>query len=138
MKKITFVLPLALALVSSSALAIADELYSFAKDLLTSEGYQEAFPHKSGSMGEGAAKTYDVSVGKGTYAFIGVCDENCADLDITVKNSSGRVIVKDTLEDDFPVAEFNFSAPTKVKVEVKMESCDAAKCNYAFGAFIDK
>lgn len=138
MKKALFALPLALALVTSSALAITDELYDFAKDLFTADGYQEAFAHKSGSMGEGAAKTYDVSVSKGTYAFIGVCDENCADLDITVKNTSGRVLVKDTLEDDFPIAEFTFSAPTKVKVEVKMEDCGAAKCDYVFGAFIDK
>lgn len=138
MKKVMFALPLALALVTSSALAITDELYDFAKGLFVADGYQEAFAHKSGSMGKGAAKTYDVSVQKGTYAFVAVCDENCADLDITVKNASGRVLVKDTLEDDFPVADFTFSAPTKVKVEVKMENCDAAKCNYVFGAFIDK
>lgn len=130
-------MPFALTFSAASADIVSD-LYTLMKSMMSAAGYKEAFAPKNGALREGASKVYDISVNKGVYAFTASCDLNCSDLDVIVRNTNGKIIGKDDLKDDAPIADATFSAATKVKVEVKMKECDANTCKYVFGGFIQK
>ncbi|MFJ6024287.1 hypothetical protein ACIQC9_06795 [Brevundimonas sp. NPDC092305] len=67
----------------------------------------------------------------GRYALIGLCDENCVDLDLTAINSSGVTVASDLGPDDEPVLDLGTDAPGVYRIQTKMADCSAARCAYS-------
>lgn len=89
-----------------------------------------------GSLAEGAKETYTLRVQRGeTYHILGVCDNDCSDLDIRLLNSSGEVIGEDQLEDDVPIVELVPTITGTVRIEVEMYKCSAEPCFFAVEAY---
>jgi antitoxin component YwqK of YwqJK toxin-antitoxin module len=66
--------------------------------------------------------------------FYGVCDNDCEDLDLVVKDAAGNVLAEDTLDDSFPQTVLTTgSGGTTVQVEVSMAKCTVEPCYYAVG-----
>jgi hypothetical protein len=92
-----------------------------------------------GHLGEGNTDTWSFPMRANTeYIITGACDTDCSDLDITIKDASGKVVEKDTTTDDVPVVRFTPGSNAKYTVEVKMYSCSSAPCYFGFGVFQKK
>lgn len=77
--------------------------------------------------------TFDLSAG-GTYVLIGACDENCSDLDMIVRDSSGREVGRDEAPDDVPLVIMENARGGRYTVEVGMVTCDG-QCHWGVGAY---
>ena len=89
-----------------------------------------------GHLAEGNTDSWTFTFRANTdYIITGACDNDCSDLDLTVKDSSGRVVEKDTTTDDVPVLRFRGGSNARYTVEVKMYACSSAPCYFGFGVF---
>lgn len=69
------------------------------------------------------------------YQIVGVCDEDCSDLDLTVKTTSGTVIDSDTSSDDVPIVTIRPPGNGHYTIEAKMYNCSSEPCYYGIGLF---
>lgn len=70
-----------------------------------------------------------------TYTIGGVCDTDCSDLDIVVRDEAGKVVAQDELDDDVPIVELKTASAGRYTIEVKMFACAANTCYFGFGLF---
>lgn len=76
--------------------------------------------------------TFSFTAGR-TYRIIGACDQDCRDIDLEVLGLDGKVIVKDTADDDLPVVTFDVNASGDLKVKVSMYRCAEEPCFWGLG-----
>lgn len=89
-----------------------------------------------GSLADGATRDITVQVSGGsTLAFVGLCDESCSDLDLTVYGPNGTELGSDVLEDDAPIVKVENARPGAYRVRVSMADCSAATCGYGVRVF---
>lgn len=64
----------------------------------------------------------------GTYMIVGVCDENCSDIDIVLTTIDGALVGEDTLDDDTPVVTFEAAPGAGYHAKIAMTGCQVEKC----------
>lgn len=102
-------------------------------DAVTSEMGLAAGARVTGRLAAGRSETATIqSVGGPTW-FIGVCDGNCTDLDLIVRDASGREVGRDEEIDDVPLVAAVTTAGT-FTVEVSMADC-RGECDWGVGVF---
>lgn len=69
------------------------------------------------------------------YALLGVCDQDCEDIDLFLYDEKGNEIDSDVLDDDVPVVLVSPSRRTRYRVQIKMYDCDVEPCFYAVGLY---
>lgn len=81
--------------------------------------------------------TYAVTLKAGrSYFLMGVCDEDCLDLDLELFDGNGNLISQDNTESDLPVVEVNVATGGAFTLRVTMHTCDIqAPCYYGFGVY---
>jgi hypothetical protein len=70
-----------------------------------------------------------------SYALIGVCDEDCSDLDLKLYDENGNLIDADTDPDATPTIRVTPRWTGKFYVRVVMSECDENPCWYGVGEF---
>jgi len=68
------------------------------------------------------------------YTLLGVCDGGCSDMDLSLADERGRVIVEDLAPDDVPVLVVEDASGTYT-VKVRMAACSTATCQYGVRTF---
>lgn len=100
------------------------------------DGYQLSFPRNVGKLRRRteAFKTVLLNPNR-EYIFVAVCDENCNDLNVIVKDMDGNKIRSDSANS--AIAIVNFKPPTedRYQVTIRMEKCSTQSCNYGMGVF---
>lgn len=100
------------------------------------DGYQLSFPRNVGKLRRRteAFKTVLLNPNR-EYIFMAVCDENCNDLNVIVKDMDGNKITSDATNS--AIALVNFKPPTedRYQVTIRMEKCSTQTCNYGMGIF---
>jgi hypothetical protein len=97
----------------------------------TSGGYAVQGRLIYGSLNDGAAETIRVSLTAGNaYLIVGVCDEDCADMDLVLSDATGRSLAQDVLDDDSPVLTLEITRSGGYDLTVRMPDCDANPCGY--------
>jgi hypothetical protein len=87
----------------------------------------------AGALANGQSDVFEATISiPGEYAVIGVCDNDCSNLDIRVLDGHGALIAEDTAPDDFPIVELVLSGTATVTVQVTMINCAQEPC--FFGA----
>ncbi len=76
---------------------------------------------------------YRLESGK-SYAFLGVCDEDCGDLDLSLYDVNNRVVDYDAQIDDFPLVQAYVLRDSVFRVKVTMSNCRNV-CAYGVGVF---
>ena len=76
--------------------------------------------------------TFQFTAGR-TYRIVGACDADCSDIDIEVTGLDGKVIVKDTADDDMPIVSFDVNGTGDLKVKVSMYRCTEEPCFWGLG-----
>jgi len=64
-----------------------------------------------------------------SYALLGVCDNDCQDLDLALYQN-GSELMKDSSTDDWPVLQVDASGSTSYQVKVTMYDCSVSTCGY--------
>ncbi len=107
-------------------------------ELIGGEGYRQYLQPLIGTLDEGDWKDYWIEVEAGeSYAVIGVCDEDCTDVDLEIFNVEGESLDADYLEDDYPLvrARPEGQGSREFRVRVAMAACSTEPCWYAVGVY---
>ena len=104
---------------------------SFAPD-----GYSLVGETHMGSLNDGASEDFYLTLEAGTsYLLLGVCDNDCPDVDLMLLDASGGEVGSDYQEDAYPMVEVTPSWTASYQVHVYMADCDAEPCFYGVGVF---
>ena len=107
-----------------------------AQGALTQQGFQQVGEPFSGSLQQGQTWNVPASLYAGyDYRIVGVCDRDCADLDLVLFDPNGASVSQDTSADDHPVVSAAPSANGTFTIQVQMYNCSVAPCYYAVALF---
>ena len=71
------------------------------------------------------------------YMVVGVCDEPCSDLDVTLTSERGNVDTEAESADNRPNLRFTASLSGRLSVNIRMPRCLVSSCGYIVGLFED-
>lgn len=107
-----------------------------AAQFLSSEGYTLVGTAQTGSLNDGASTDFEVTLQAGVHYFlVGVCDNDCPDIDLSLFDGSGNQVDSDYEDDAFPMVEATPSGTGSFGVHVYMADCDAEPCYYGVGVY---
>ena len=88
-------------------------------------------------IGEGHSVSIPYTLIKGeTYKMVGVCDNDCSDIDFELRDENGNLIDEDTAKDDIPIVEVTPIRTGKFTLRVSMQSCsNSAGCVYGVDVY---
>lgn len=69
------------------------------------------------------------------YMVLGVCDEDCDDLDLTVGTMRGELVDEDVESDDVPILDFVAPADGRAILFIGMVSCDTNPCAFGYRVY---
>ena len=85
---------------------------------------------RSASLERGASRRFDYEFERGAgTVFVGVCDDQCEDINLTMYDKKGKVLLQDLADDDLPVLELGPMPGQKVTIEITMVKCKAKACD---------
>lgn len=141
MQRIVFkagALAFALAMASQAAAQNAGnqirELLNKADEVMTKNGYSSLGWAKVGAAEPGAITRFKISfAGGGQLQIVGVCDNDCSDIDAHLYDSNGNEVAKDVEKDDAPIVGTTTAGTYTVQLD--MITCKAAPCGFAMKAY---
>lgn len=100
------------------------------------EGYQLSLPRNLGRLTRRteAFKTVLLDPDR-EYNFVAVCDQNCNEVNVIVKDAKGKQIVSDSTNAAVSVVNFKPPSEDRYQIAVRMEKCSVQYCNYGLGIF---
>lgn len=103
---------------------------------LADKGYAMTHRVFVGRLNDGQTETVTFKLERGVnYAVVGVCDQDCSDLDLHVTDPTERELGRDVSDDDVPVVEFQAAQAGDYDVKVDMAKCADNPCSYGIGIF---
>lgn len=82
-------------------------------------------------LSEGESESFFYKLHPGfDYQFVGVCDEDCFDVDIALYDENGFLLGDDDDETDVAVVDYSPYRTTWVELQLDMYGCDASTCIY--------
>ena len=115
---------------------IANQINS-AATLVKSQGYNPDRAPMMGSLNDDAQESVMINLNAGThYALVGVCDNDCTDVDLQVFGGDGTKIAEDLATDDKPVVQFVAPYTGAYRMKVLMPSCNQNPCYYGVQVFV--
>jgi hypothetical protein len=91
---------------------------------------------KSGRLRRREGESLSVTMSRGNrYAIVGVCDEDCNDIDLRLYDENDNLIDSDTSSDDKPVVVVSPRWSGEYRLRVTMARCSANPCYYGVGLF---
>jgi hypothetical protein len=133
------------------SLAVATAIAFFAVPAVAQDGdaliaelftaFEAEFPNLStvqrhnAGLAAGATSRFTFNARAGVeYTVVGLCDENCTDVDLEVFSGSTSV-GSDFLEDDVPIVVFTAERAGSYTVEITMATCSARNCRAGAKAY---
>lgn len=134
----SFALSCALALLAAAPVSQANEYEAVVraqlgavKAIAEAEGYSRAFDDHYDLLGNQASDDYSFELKSGReYFIVGVCDQDCSDLDLKLHDENGNLVAEDELDDDAPVLRITPRWSGKFQLTVTMYACSSAPCYY--------
>ncbi len=100
------------------------------------QGYQLSFPQNIGILPKGAEAPKTVLLYPNReYTFVAVCDQNCEDIKVIVKDLNGNKITSDITNEAVAIVNFKPPSENRYQVSVRMEKCSKRSCNFGLGIF---
>jgi hypothetical protein len=102
----------------------------------TDKGYELTSAPYTGSLRQGQVDDLKVDLNAGqNYLFIGLCDQDCGDIDLYLYDENGQLIDSDIKNDDKPLVLVTPRWSGRFYIKVKMVSCSNQPCFYGVGNF---
>ena len=103
---------------------------------VSGQGYVADRAPVMGSLNDDARESVLIDLNAGVrYAILGVCDNDCTDVDLRVQDPMGNMVGEDLATDDTPVVEFTSGATGQYRVTVMMATCNTNPCYYGVQVF---
>ncbi|MBY0566325.1 MAG: toll/interleukin-1 receptor domain-containing protein [Hyphomonadaceae bacterium] len=100
------------------------------------QGFQLVGQPFSGSLAQGQSWNVPATLQVGyEYRVLGVCDRDCADLDLVMFDSAGRQISQDTTNTNLPIVSVIPAYNDNFTIQVQMYNCSIAPCYYALALY---
>jgi len=97
-----------------------------------SRGMRQAGTDQVGTVGAGESRRFEFEAG-GPGEVVGVCDQDCSDIDILLYDADGDLVDSDELEDAVPIVEV--PGPGRYTAQVVMYECATEICYYGAAFF---
>jgi len=105
-----------------------------ANELMSEAGFSRVGSYRTGAIDGGSSERVSFTLQAGvSYQFLGVCDNDCSDLDLTLYDPRGTSIATDVELDDTPLLSITAGQSGTYSLEVKMIDCDVSPCFYGVG-----
>lgn len=69
------------------------------------------------------------------YMVLGVCDQDCDDLDLSLSQMGGALVADDSGTDDVPILDFVAPADGRAILFIRMVSCDTNPCAFGYRVY---
>lgn len=103
---------------------------------LAKKGFELTTQVYIGELNEGRNEEVNVRLRAGVrYAIVGVCDQDCKDLDLVLYNASGRELASDVGQDDVPVVEITPEREGVYMARAVMADCSKEPCHFGLGLY---
>ncbi|NWG54963.1 MAG: hypothetical protein HXY28_14725, partial [Hydrogenophilaceae bacterium] len=103
---------------------------------LMAQGWQPVGAPYTNQLQQGQTETVPVTMNIGySFRIVGVCDQDCGDLDLTLKDGMGGIIVQDTATDNLPVVDVLPTQAGNFSLDVLMYNCSNQPCAYGVAMF---
>ena len=107
-----------------------------ASNSIRGNGYTSDREPMMGSLNASANEGMMVNLQGGVrYAIVGVCDNDCSDVDLRIWDPSGTKLDEDILTDDKPVLEFTATVTGQYRLSVEMATCSTNPCYWGVQVF---
>jgi len=107
-----------------------------AEQIAAQQGFQLVGQPFAGGLVQGQSWNVPAQLVAGyEYRVIGVCDQNCRDMDMAVFDESGATIGQDNAQDDHPVVAVAPAATGNVTIQAQMFQCTGQPCYYALALY---
>jgi hypothetical protein len=104
--------------------------------ILEDKGYTMTHDEYSGNLKESESEYLNITLHAGTdYAIIGVCDNDCSDLDLRIFDADGDEVDNDVQTDDVPIVHVAPTETQRYRLKVIMATCKTSPCFYGIGVF---
>jgi hypothetical protein len=108
-----------------------------AASAISGQGYVADRAPVMGSLNDDANEGVLIQLNAGArYAILGVCDNDCTDVDLRIFDPMGNQLDQDLEVDDTPVLEFVASSSGQYRVQVLMATCNQNPCYYGVQVFV--
>lgn len=109
---------------------------SQAEQAFTAQGFARVGEPTIGQLRQGQSYNVPATLEAGAeYRIIGVCDNDCGDLDLVLYDQSSNVISQDNLVDAVPVVAVTPSWTGPFTVQAGMHQCTVEPCYYALALY---
>jgi hypothetical protein len=100
------------------------------------EGYQLSFPPNVAKLARKAEAPKTVMLYPNReYSFVAVCDRNCDQLRLAIKDKDGKSLMVTPTADPVAVVTFKPPSEDRYQITVKMEKCSLQSCYFGLGIF---
>lgn len=107
-----------------------------AEQIAAQQGFQLVGQPFAGALVQGQSWNVPAQLMAGyEYRVIGVCDQNCRDMDMAVYDESGATIAQDNAQDDHPVVAVAPVATGNFTIQAQMFQCTGQPCYYALALY---
>jgi hypothetical protein len=107
-----------------------------AEQVFAQQGFQLVGQPFAGALQQGQSWNVPAQVVAGyEYRVIGVCDQNCRDLDLALFDEAGATVAQDVSEDDHPILSVAPAANGQFTIQAQMFQCTAQPCYYALALY---
>ncbi len=90
----------------------------------------------TGRLDDGGSDWVNIEIPAGnTYYILGVCDNDCLDLDLELYSANNEQLSKDNESDDYPLVSVTPTERTVYRVKVVMANCSEAPCRYGVAVY---
>jgi len=107
-----------------------------AQQTFTQQGFQQISAPFSGQLAQGQAWNVPVTLqAGGEYRIVGVCDNDCSDMDLVLYDGANNAISRDELTDSVPVVSVRPAYNGAFTVQAIMHTCSQSPCYYALALY---
>lgn len=100
------------------------------------KNYTQPANPRMGYLDEGNQIEIPIKLSKGkNYGFAAVCDEDCNDVDLSLKDANGQVIQEDIDDKDTAVVKYTAKNTGRYYLSVDMAACNEVECGYGVGLY---
>jgi hypothetical protein len=99
---------------------------------LSAQGFQQVSPPVTGQLGAGQTQNWPMTMSVGyEYQMVGVCDNDCGNIDLAVYDENSVLVASDVLADATPIATIAPRWTGAFTAQAVMQNCTVQPCYYA-------
>jgi hypothetical protein len=113
-----------------------DQQLQNSRNLFQQQGYAIAAGPFTGALPKNGKERFTLPVEQGvSYKILGVCDNDCTNVDLRVFNLNGQNIGEDVTDDDIPIVDLQPTGSGTVQLEAHMVACSSEPCYHAIEVY---